>query len=483
MEVYKEFIAHSVAPSGARRIEVYDEEGRQRGVIPLGSLTPPDRSKRLYSFGAISDPHVGEKPDTFNPKYNYDKNFIAALECLKTDDDVKFVINGGDLFVWVTEKDAQELGTDPVALRKEYMEKYDVLVSDHLPNKTMFVAPGNHEQLSWYRYIEKDGEQKQDWYMVNLLHEYGGWKCSEEGCADVVKTVFLNEKGDVDPNGNDVLVLMACYQYTGGQVGHEYTGKNLIVENVGKENGAYEKTTITVEDEGFVGWNKEWLGKEIEMVDGEETPSIAGYSIKITGVPEWDNGVGYQVVGAVGNVLKIRAKLDDNVAFPIEGVKFSSIFVPQSQLYLAKNNKIVQIPDEDLYEKIGELFTKLKNDGKRVFVLQHVPVTGNYPEGMQTPENIYCLYKSLFYGATVFSGHTHYAFEYKTNGSPRHSLNSSVGFNSVHIPSVHDHAQGYIVDVYENGIHLRGKKFVEVDGKFVAEDVPLGTYWISTKEG
>jgi hypothetical protein len=241
------------------------------------------------------------------------------------------------------------------------------------------------------------------------------------------------------------------------------------------------KTVITVNDDTFI-WNKEWFGDRYKVVDGEEDPSIDGYTIRIIGVDEWDNGIGYYVDDVKDNVLTIRAALDASAEIPTDGVTFESLFVPASQLYPAQNIYPVKVNDEHLYDGIKGVFADLKGQGKRIFVVQHVPVKENYPEAELYPKNISYLYRSLFYGTTVFSGHSHFAFEYGSTNQRNHSFHTYAGFNSVHIPSTYNHAQAYVVDVYENGLHLRGKKFRVVDGKTVSEDVPLGTYWVDTRK-
>ena len=62
------------------------------------------------------------------------------------------------------------------------------------------------------------------------------------------------------------------------------------------------------------------------------------------------------------------------------------------------------------------------------------------------------------------------------------------GIHSVHIPSLavprefenaayvqkFSESEGYVVDVYENGIHLRGRDFVK------EEFLPIASYWLDT---
>jgi hypothetical protein len=56
--VYRHFIPQNTAPSGAKKIGVYDGKGNKVCTIPLGGLTPPTKEK-LYSFGFVSDVHIG----------------------------------------------------------------------------------------------------------------------------------------------------------------------------------------------------------------------------------------------------------------------------------------------------------------------------------------------------------------------------------------------------------------------------------------
>ena len=55
--VYRHFIPQNTAPKGAKRIGVYDSNGKKLLTVPLGGLTPPAKEK-LYSFGIVSDIHI-----------------------------------------------------------------------------------------------------------------------------------------------------------------------------------------------------------------------------------------------------------------------------------------------------------------------------------------------------------------------------------------------------------------------------------------
>lgn len=55
--VYRHFIPQNTAPSGAKRIGVYDASGNKVATVPLGRMSPHTGTK-LYSFGIVSDLHI-----------------------------------------------------------------------------------------------------------------------------------------------------------------------------------------------------------------------------------------------------------------------------------------------------------------------------------------------------------------------------------------------------------------------------------------
>lgn len=84
---YQNLIPQNIAPLGTRRMGIYNEQGNRVGQIPLGPMTPPDKSKKLYSFGALSDVHIGDTTAA--------DDFAAALTYLSGN--VDFVCISGDL--------------------------------------------------------------------------------------------------------------------------------------------------------------------------------------------------------------------------------------------------------------------------------------------------------------------------------------------------------------------------------------------------
>lgn len=388
MSEYTYFVDSNIAPAGARRIAVY-EDGERKGTIPLGKLTPPDRSQRLYSFGLISDPHVTVDDVSNN-------NFRFALRYLVADEDVAFILNCGDLIeATVNYKGQYDHVTDPEELEAldeelaeirakrslEYFQKYAEIVTAEARGKRIFAIGGNHEQL--FRKRTVDGVT--DWHMAKWNETYAGWKPANKDAAGNITGVYTYDV--FRPEGtNDVFVLLACYAYTPEQTD----------------------------------------------TDGKVVPQSNLFPV--TKAPD----------GASGAAPIARGTITE----------------------------------------IKELFAQEKAAGNRIFVAQHVPTTWDHDEYVDEngKSNAYYLPRSLFYGTTMFSGHTHYPFEdqkpRETDGYSNPSYKLVNHMRSVHVPGLCDHAQGYIVDVYKNGIHLRGKKFRMVDGDVVSEDVPLGTYWI-----
>lgn len=135
--------------------------------------------------------------------------------------------------------------------------------------------------------------------------------------------------------------------------------------------------------------------------------------------------------------------------------------------------------------------------GKRCFVFFHV-----FPWGdCGNPGELYwtdifqgtqkTVFQSLLqhYKNTVFfHGHSHTKFSLQ-EVDDKANYSEAMGYRSIHIPSlsvprdiqggdlvnIYAASEGYVVDVYVNGIHLRGRDFVK--GEFL----PIASYWVNTK--
>lgn len=140
------------------------------------------------------------------------------------------------------------------------------------------------------------------------------------------------------------------------------------------------------------------------------------------------------------------------------------------------------------------------NRDKRCFLFEHIRPT----EGCGNALGLYqrnttdwggttgTVFESLlrhYKNIVFFHGHSHLKF-YLQALDEMANYDNIRGIHSVHIPSiavprddvdgdgkldeVHAGSEGYVVDVYENGIHLRGRDFAN------DEFLPIASYWLDT---
>ena len=140
--------------------------------------------------------------------------------------------------------------------------------------------------------------------------------------------------------------------------------------------------------------------------------------------------------------------------------------------YINSNGGVQRFLKEDVLA-IQKLLDDNRN--KRCFMFHHVPIVSDFEYDIfsdftrgSLPMSLFKHYKNI----TVFSGHTHSPFSnHLTNKGA--NVNSNNGFRAVHVPALCDHCEGYVVDVYDDGIHLRGLNFE-------TGYIPIASYWIDT---
>lgn len=120
--VYNKLIPQNVAPADAKRILVYNSDGKRVGSVALSHLAKPQFGEKLYTFGAISDVHIGE--------WTADEDFQRALTYLSANTD--FICICGDLV---------HGGTDAAPAQ---IETYKTIVSGYA-TKPVYAIPGNHD--------------------------------------------------------------------------------------------------------------------------------------------------------------------------------------------------------------------------------------------------------------------------------------------------------------------------------------------------
>lgn len=138
---YKHFIPQNTAPTGTKKIGVYDNTGKRVCTIPLGRLTPPTKEK-LYSFGLVSDVHISvydDKDITWKPRTKFDNalTYFDNMGCA-------FCVACGDLtqtgfYCRTVENDASTTYFD-----ERQLAEYKRICDNH-PNLPVYEIAGNHE--------------------------------------------------------------------------------------------------------------------------------------------------------------------------------------------------------------------------------------------------------------------------------------------------------------------------------------------------
>ena len=136
------------------------------------------------------------------------------------------------------------------------------------------------------------------------------------------------------------------------------------------------------------------------------------------------------------------------------------------------------------------------NRNKRCFIFEHVFPWGDsgnagelYHFDMFSGDKGEVFQSLLrhYKNTVLFHGHSHLKF-YLQEVDSKANYSDALGYRSIHIPSlavprdiegaelevVYADSEGYLVDVYKNGIHLRGRDFIK------GEYLPIASYWIDT---
>lgn len=154
--VYRHFIPQNTAPAGAKRIGVYDGNGEKVTDIPLGRMTPPT-AEPLYSFGIVSDTHMGynsytnkNDPSTVGMSVE-DGNGYGILPngtllrralTFMSEQGVDFCCNAGDL----TNIGFYFARGDTTVYPYQFQEYRDVCAL--FPDMPMYNIMGNHENYN-----------------------------------------------------------------------------------------------------------------------------------------------------------------------------------------------------------------------------------------------------------------------------------------------------------------------------------------------
>lgn len=227
---------------------------------------------------------------------------------------------------------------------------------------------------------------------------------------------------------------------------------------------------------------------------------------EVADLTQYKNAVGnYPVYEILGNhdYYTIGADIENQVA--------SYTGEPMYYSFTKGNDVFIMVGIKDEYElftgaELQWLYDTLEaNRNKRCFVFQHVfPSAGtnascgnaygiynnhcwSHPTQTVLFENLMKHYKNVVF----FHGHSHLEFALQSKDCQYANYSNDDGYRSVHIPAlsiirtgdatgsdsrtdIASGSQGYVVDVYENGIHLRGRDFAK------GEYLPIASYWVDT---
>jgi predicted phosphodiesterase len=131
---YDGFISQNIAPKGAKNINVYDNNGNKIYTIPLGNLTPVNKTK-LFSFGLISDLHLTAERTITSTHFDNALTYFEEQGC-------SFCCHAGDMTnigFWYNRGDT-EIYLGQFA---EYKR-----ICDLHPNLPVYGICGNHENYN-----------------------------------------------------------------------------------------------------------------------------------------------------------------------------------------------------------------------------------------------------------------------------------------------------------------------------------------------
>lgn len=152
---YTHFIPQNIAPTGAKRIGVYNSNGERVCTVPLGRLKPPT-GEPSYRFGLVSDIHLykrGEAWVTWNPEEKFDNalSYFESQGCF-------FCVHCGDITQTglYDEGDKVNLRPEQFEVYKDVLDKHTIAVYGVCGNHESYVVPitSNLEELEYYTRTE-----------------------------------------------------------------------------------------------------------------------------------------------------------------------------------------------------------------------------------------------------------------------------------------------------------------------------------------
>jgi predicted phosphodiesterase len=142
---YSNFIPQNVAPYNAVGFVVTSKDGKEVGGFKLQKMRMPRLGSKLYSFGALSDVHIGYETS--------ETDFRQALTFLNDAEKVNFICVCGDLTANCIDST---------------MTTYKNIVDTYSPNTPVYEIAGNHESY------DANWEQHSEAEVIRLMQTYTG---------------------------------------------------------------------------------------------------------------------------------------------------------------------------------------------------------------------------------------------------------------------------------------------------------------------
>lgn len=156
------FIPQNTAPENAKKLVLFDSNGKRVCESELGNLSMPDLGSRLYTFLELSDCHIygtSHEKAYLNKSYKSDTNTAADLKKALNfaNANAEFINICGDLTSWGNTND---------------LSMYESIVTEHLNNggKPVYAMAGNHE---WWGKLY--GEEGDDFDIKSVISNYTGY--------------------------------------------------------------------------------------------------------------------------------------------------------------------------------------------------------------------------------------------------------------------------------------------------------------------
>lgn len=152
---YKHLIPQNIATVEAKRIGVYDANGKRVGAAKLQRLASPISSKeKQYSFLCISDTHI----DGSSESQDSQADFIRAIKYAESDPDIVFTTICGDV--------VDHSGTD-----NYYFQTFQNLKNKYA-TKPVYAITGNHESNNGGTVTHVDEAVIQQYYEHPLYYSF-----------------------------------------------------------------------------------------------------------------------------------------------------------------------------------------------------------------------------------------------------------------------------------------------------------------------